>query len=108
MARIAKIILFCYASDEARLSSNCFCNTTGKTASGERFNRWGYTAASFWRRLGSRVRVINPRNRRRVVVRINDHLPPGHADLDLSYAAFRKIANPRKGLVKVCVVRVSR
>jgi rare lipoprotein A len=80
----------------------------GKTASGERFNRWGYTAASPWRRLGSRIRVINPHNRRRVLVRINDRLPPGHADLDLSYAAFRQIASPRKGLVKVCVIRLSR
>ena len=80
----------------------------GKTASGERFNRWGYTAASPWRRLGSRIRVINPLNKRRVVVRINDRLPHGHADLDLSYAAFRQIASPRKGLVKVCVIRLRR
>ncbi len=76
-----------------------------KTASGERFNRWGYTAASPWRRLGSRVTVINPRNGRSVRVPISDRLPYGHADMDLSYGAFRRIASPKKGLVKVCVIR---
>ena len=79
----------------------------GRTASGERFNRWNYTAASPWRRLGSRVTVINRRTGHRVRVRINDRLPYGHADLDLSYGAFKRIASPRKGLAKICVIHAS-
>jgi rare lipoprotein A len=43
-----------------------------RTASGERFNNHGLTAAHRTYALGSRVRVTNLKNGRSVVVRIND------------------------------------
>ncbi len=46
-----------------------------RTASGERFNPNGYTAAHRSLPFGTRVQVTNPRNGRSVVVRINDRGP---------------------------------
>ena len=47
----------------------------GKTASGERANPGGFTAAHRTLKFGTQVRVTNRRNGRNVVVRINDRGP---------------------------------
>lgn len=49
-----------------------FYQHEGRTASGERFDPDGHTAAHASLPLGSRVRVLNRGNGRSVVVRIND------------------------------------
>lgn len=78
------------------------------TANGERFNKWGLTAASRSLPMGSRVRVTDQRTGRSVVVRINDRGPYyGNRILDLSYAAFAKIRNPQVGVTKVCYQRIN-
>ncbi len=46
-----------------------------RTASGERFNPNGYTAASRTLPFGTMLRLTNPRNGRSVVVRVNDRGP---------------------------------
>lgn len=46
-----------------------------KTASGERFNTHAMTAAHRTLPFGTKVRVVNERNGRSVVVRINDRGP---------------------------------
>jgi rare lipoprotein A len=73
------------------------------TANGERFNRWGMTAAHRNLPFGSRVRVVNQENGRSVTIRINDDGPhiPGRI-IDLSEGAFGKIASPGQGLAHVC------
>ena len=74
------------------------------TASGERFNAYqDKTAAHRWLPLGTKVLVMNRRNSQAVYVTINDRGPfiPGRG-IDLSYAAFVRIASPDKGLAKVC------
>lgn len=72
------------------------------TASGERVNIYGMTAAHRSLPLGSWVRVTNVRNRRSVVVRINDRGPYGGGRvIDLSLRAFRAIAQTDKGMVWV-------
>jgi rare lipoprotein A len=73
------------------------------TANGERFNRWGMTAAHRNLPFGSRVRVVNQENGRSVTIRINDDGPhiPGRI-IDLSEGAFGKIASPGQGLANVC------
>ena len=48
---------------------------TGRTASGERVNPGGLTAAHRSLPFGTRVRVTNRRNGKSVVVRINDRGP---------------------------------
>ena len=68
------------------------------TASGERFNMYGMTAAHRTLPFGTRVRVTNLRNGRAVVVQINDRGPfvKGRV-IDLSYAAARKLLMVQRG-----------
>ena len=72
------------------------------TASGEPYNMYDLTAAHPTLPLGTLVRVTNLRNRRSVVVRINDRGPvvPGRI-IDLSYNAARVLRFEQKGLQRV-------
>jgi rare lipoprotein A (peptidoglycan hydrolase) len=72
------------------------------TASGERFNPAGMTAASRWLPLGSCWRVTNPQNGRSVVVRINDRGPGIMSrSLDLAEGAATLLGFRRAGLAQV-------
>ena len=74
------------------------------TANGERFDQRAMTAAHKSLPFGTRVRVVNVRNGRSVMVRINDRGPFVRGRIiDLSYAAFSRIENPRNGLADVVV-----
>jgi rare lipoprotein A len=57
--------------------------------------------------FGTRLRVVNPDNGKSVDVVVSDRGPfVGGRALDLSYGAFRRIASPSQGLVKVCFTAV--
>ena len=75
-----------------------------KTASGERFNQHGLTAAHKTLPLGTKVRVTNLRNGESVDVKINDRGPfhKGRV-LDLSKGAAREIGMLGAGTAKVKV-----
>lgn len=75
-----------------------------RTATGERFNPEGMTAAHRTLPFGTRVRVTNTRNGRSVVVRINDRGPfiRGRV-IDLSYGAARVLGMLGRGLAPVKV-----
>ena len=76
-----------------------------RTASGERFNSYSYTAAHRYLPLGSRVLVTNHDNGRSVVVRINDRGPfVGGRVIDLSYASARAIG--MSGTTRVSLARM--
>ena len=78
-----------------------------RTASGERFNAYGLTAAHRSLPFGARVRVTNQRKGRSVVVRITDDGPHyGGRILDLSYGAFSRIAATSRGTADVCIARL--
>jgi len=62
------------ATAEAGIAS-VYAYSGGKTASGERANPGGLTAAHRTLKFGTQVRVTNRRNGRNVVVRINDRGP---------------------------------
>lgn len=63
-----------------------------RTANGERFNPNGLTAAHRSLPFGTRVRVLNQRNGRSVIVRINDRGPFVHGRIiDLSRGAGKAI-----------------
>ena len=62
------------ATAEAGIAS-VYAYSGGKTASGERANPGGLTAAHRTLKFGTQVRVTNRRNGRAVVVRINDRGP---------------------------------
>jgi rare lipoprotein A len=72
------------------------------TASGEPFNMYDLTAAHPTLPLGTLVKVTNLRNRRSVVVRVNDRGPivPGRI-IDLSYNAARVLRFDQLGLQRV-------
>lgn len=73
-----------------------------RTASGERFNAWAYTAAHRSLPFGTQVKVTNLRNGRSVVVRINDRGPySGGRVIDLSKAAAQAIGIIRSGTAPV-------
>ncbi|PSH04512.1 MAG: septal ring lytic transglycosylase RlpA family lipoprotein [Acidobacteria bacterium] len=72
------------------------------TASGEDYNMYKFTAAHRELPLGTFVKVTNLKNKKSVVVRVNDRGPvtPGRV-IDLSYGAARCIGMSQKGLEKV-------
>ena len=73
-----------------------------RTASGERFNPNGLTAAHRTLPLGTKLRVTNISNGRSVIVRINDRGPfVGNRLIDVSLGAAREINMVRSGKAQV-------
>ncbi|HLY41878.1 MAG TPA: septal ring lytic transglycosylase RlpA family protein [Terracidiphilus sp.] len=73
-----------------------------KTASGETFDMYAMTACHPTLPFGTKVRVVNTRNHRSVVVRITDRglLYDGRV-LDLSYGAAQKLGMVSAGVASV-------
>ena len=79
-----------------------------KTANGERYDPSAMTAAHRRLKLGTYVRVTHLRNKRSIVVKVNDRLPPrGRAVIDLSTGAARKLGMIRSGIAKVRIEALS-
>jgi rare lipoprotein A len=73
-----------------------------KTASGERYDRNGLTAAHKTLPFGTRVKVTHIKNQKTVTVRINDRGPvQAGRILDLSPAAARALGIGAKGMGEV-------
>ncbi len=73
-----------------------------RTASGESFNTNDLTAAHRTLPFGTRVRVVNKKTGRSVVVRINDRGPYAHGRIiDLSRASARAIGISGVGSVSL-------
>ncbi len=73
-----------------------------ETADGERFNAESLTAAHPNLPFGSWVRIVNPRNGRFEVVRINDRGPYQEGrEIDVSYRVARKIGLIYSGVSQV-------
>lgn len=78
-----------------------------KTASGERFNMYGMTAAHRYLPLGTKVRVTNMDTGKSIVVKVNDRGPyHGNRILDLSKAAARSLGMIKSGTCKVKLERL--
>ena len=78
------------------------------TASGERFNPNGYTAASRTLPFGTRLRVTNPATGRSVIVRINDRGPFVRGrGLDLARGAAAALGMVRQGTANLQVARLN-
>ena len=77
----------------------------GRTmANGRPYNPGAMTAASNSYKLGTRVKVTNRKNGKSVIVTITDRC--GNCSIDLSKAAFSRIAKPSQGRVAVKVSRL--
>ncbi|KZN16518.1 MULTISPECIES: septal ring lytic transglycosylase RlpA family protein [Pseudomonas] len=75
-----------------------------RTASGERFNQHGLTAAHRQLPFGTRVKITNLNNDRSCVVRINDRGPYSRGRLiDVSREAAEQLGMLRSGTAKVRV-----
>lgn len=73
-----------------------------KTASGERYDMFQFTAAHPALPLGTTVKVTNLRNRQWVVVRVNDRGPvPKSRIIDLSYGAAQILGLRTDGIERV-------
>ena len=73
-----------------------------ETADGERFNAESLTAAHPNLPFGSWVRIVNPRNGKFEVVRINDRGPYQEGrEIDVSYRVARKIGLIHSGVSQV-------
>jgi rare lipoprotein A (peptidoglycan hydrolase) len=72
------------------------------TATGETYDMYAATAAHPTLPLGSIVRVVNTRNHRSQVVRINDRGPYVEGrELDVSFAVARSLGFDQRGTAKV-------
>jgi rare lipoprotein A len=73
-----------------------------KTASGELFNKNSFTAAHRTLPFGTKVQVINVKNGKSVIVKINDRGPFRRSlIIDLSHAAANAIGMIRSGITAV-------
>ena len=73
-----------------------------RTASGERFNPHGLTAAHRTLPLGTKLRVTNMANGKSVIVRVNDRGPfVGRRLIDVSLGAAQQIQMVRSGTAQV-------
>lgn len=79
----------------------------GPTASGEKFNMWNMTCAHKSLPFGTKLKVTNVKTGKSVIVRVNDRGPfiKGRT-VDLSYAAFVKIAPASQGVLKDSSVKI--
>jgi peptidoglycan lytic transglycosylase len=107
---ILAVLMIVWALVDARMhaahAQTCRASYYGKafhgrrTASGERFNMWGMTAASRTLKLGTRLRVS--RDRYSVVVRINDRGPYVRGRcLDLARGAAARLHMLQAGVAAV-------
>jgi rare lipoprotein A len=82
-----------------------------QTASGETYNMYAMTACHPTLPFGTKVRVVNMRNHRSVIVRITDRglLYDGRV-MDLSYGAAEKLGMVKSGLapVKIQILALTR
>ena len=93
-----------------------------KTANGEIFNMYDLTAASRSMPFGTFLKVTNCDNKKSVCVRVNDRGPykmdsrgaaifplraHPYRDLDLSYAAARRLGMIKQGVARVSIQVVS-
>lgn len=76
-----------------------------RTTSGDRYHKWRYTAAHRTLPFGTKVKVTNLRNKKWIIVRINDRGPFNRKRIiDLSYNAARHLGITNgKGLARVRV-----
>lgn len=76
-----------------------------KTANGEIYNMYDYTAAHRTLPFGTRLRLINEENNKSVIVRINDRGPvPVERDIDVSYKTAQTLGFVNQGLSRLKVI----
>lgn len=82
--------------------------SSNRTANGERFRPGGLTGAIWGLPFNTKVRVTNLKNKKLVIVRINDRGPSKrlHRIIDLSQGSAEKIGMLKSGVARVLVEEV--
>ncbi len=103
VALLFNVLFFMNSYEETGLASWYGPNFHGKkTASGEIFNTYDYTAAHKTLPFGTYVKVISVENGREVIVRINDRGPFAESRIiDLSKAAANELGLINQGVMNV-------
>jgi rare lipoprotein A len=73
------------------------------TFSGEKFNCNKLTCASNKFPMGTKLKITNKENKKSVIVKVNDRGGMGEFTIDLSKAAFKRIAELKTGIIDVKV-----
>jgi rare lipoprotein A len=91
----------------AQCGSASWYALNSRTASGERMNPQALTAAHRNLPFGTKIQVVNQRNGKSVIVRVNDRGPfvKGRV-IDLSKRAARELGFIRAGHTKICLKRL--
>lgn len=98
---------FANTSNEFSVKASYYSSGT-LTASGERFDQNGFTAASRTLPFGTRLHVTNPATGRSVIVRINDRGPFVRGrDLDLAKGAAEALGMIEQGTAQLRIVQIS-
>ena len=99
---ISFLYIFNIQSDIVKVSYYGTNHHGKNTASGEKFNMYGLTAAHKTLPFGTMVEITNMNNCKSVIVKINDRGPyTKNRTFDLSKQAFKNIANIKKGVLTV-------
>jgi rare lipoprotein A len=103
IATIVASFVFAAAGEvSAQVGMASYYRSGKVTASGEKFNPKGLTAAHRTLPFGTKVRVTNVRTGKAVVVRINDRGPFIRGRIiDLAYGAAHVVGLVRSGVAKV-------
>lgn len=112
---LATAMMVTFAHMPALAKSNNSCGKASwyalhtKTASGERMKPMELTAAHRSLKFGTKIKVVNKRNGKSVIVRVNDRGPFTHGRvLDISKGAAQHIGMVSSGVGNVCYEIVSR
>lgn len=105
VAALAMLAGACQAEAAAQTGKASYYKSGHRTASGERFDPHGYTAAHRTLPFGTRVLVTNLDTGISVIVRVNDRGPFIKSRIiDVSYGAAKVLGITRTGVAKVKIV----
>jgi rare lipoprotein A len=104
----AKELTASWYSVESLKKEGTWKKSKGRCADGSMFRDSNLTCATRLWPLGTKLQVRNKKNEKSVIVKVTDRIGKRFANtrIDLSESAFKKIAYPSEGLVKVEVKEV--
>ena len=100
---ISHFLVSSFSQTQKGIASYYGKRATGRmTSSGERLHHDSLTCAHRTHPFGTWLKVVNPRNGKQVVVRVNDRGPFGRGRIiDLSWSAARQLGILRSGIANV-------
>lgn len=104
-ARAATILTASWYSEESLRKEGTWKTSSGIMANGLKFDETDYTCATRLYPLGTIIKITNPKNQKTVYCEVTDRIGKRFAEtrIDLSKAAFQKIAALNDGLVQVII-----